>query len=350
MENKNFYCIWSYIYQNILNMTKRLGLMLLYLPFSINAQSDFALAHLPELPDIQAQLIEQNFDGVAHHAFSVDTEEGYTYEIQRLDENHEWQRMISFEGFGVPFNYPVRAIDSSLNTSTPLEEIQSSVITVETGNFPGVVLSWHSLQSETGVAKYVENFNVTASWEAFPPQSLSIGDDLYLLIRGRSDRPETLNTIPLAQVDQDYIDAFIAEAPNLNPQIGGSSGISSTPAYHGEKLILRAKVVHSDFDGDGIADVVENTIPEGETEPYSDYQNPDTDGDEVGDGTELVSSTNPRVATSKPPSVAQSMTPTKDKIFGSSGNLVRDFGAEGQLAAEEQDAGAVILKAPKATG
>ena len=223
--------------------------------------------------------------------------------------------MISFEGFGVPFNYPVRAIDSSLNTSTPLEEIQSSVITVETGNFPGVVLSWHSLQSETGVAKYVENFNVTASWEAFPPQSLSIGDDLYLLIRGRSDRPETLNTIPLAQVDQDYIDAFIAEAPNLNPQIGGSSGISSTPAYHGEKLILRAKVVHSDFDGDGIADVVENTIPEGETEPYSDYQNPDTDGDEVGDGTELVSSTNPRVATSKPPSVAQSMTPTKDKIF-----------------------------------
>ena len=29
---------------------------------------------------------------------------------------------------------------------------------------------------------------------------------------------------------------------------------------------------------------------------------------------------------------------------------MRDFGAEGQLAAEEQDAGAVILKAPKATG
>jgi hypothetical protein len=37
-------------------------------------------------------------------------------------------------------------------------------------------------------------------------------------------------------------------------------------------------------------------------------------------------------------------------IFGSSGDLVRDFGAEGELSATKEDAIAVVFKAPKSSG
>jgi hypothetical protein len=36
--------------------------------------------------------------------------------------------------------------------------------------------------------------------------------------------------------------------------------------------------------------------------------------------------------------------------FGSSGDLVRDFGAEGELFATKEDAIAVVFKAPKSSG